>query len=91
MLEIARYITVELEEPDAALRLLDEFNVRIAGLSEFPNRIALTPEEPWHTDGIHRMPVKNFLVYFWVDDSNLEVHVTAVVYGKRDQKSQILI
>lgn len=46
-------------------------------------------EEPWHTNGIHCLPVKNFLVYFWIDEDNAKVQVTAVIYGKRDQLHQL--
>lgn len=52
-------------------------------------RVALIAEEPWHTKGIHRLPVKNFLVYFWVDEDNMKVQITAVIYGKRDQIRQL--
>ena len=51
--------------------------------------IALTEEEPWHNYGIRKMPVKNFLVYFWLDEDHLIVQVTAVVYGKRDLIRQL--
>lgn len=68
---------------------METFRGEIAGLCEFPGRIPLTDEEPWRTEGIHKMPVKNFLVYFWIDEGNSKVQITAVVYGKRDQR-QIL-
>ena len=35
------------------------------------------------------MVVKNFLVYFWIDADNLRVWVTAVVYGRRNQRRQL--
>ncbi len=54
-----------------------------------PARIPLTAEEPWHSQGIHKMVVKNFLVYFWIDDKNLCVWVTAVIYGRRNQRQQL--
>lgn len=87
--EITHYIASELKAPDAALHLLDTLEDAISSLSEFPQRIALTEEEPWHSYGIRKMPVKNFLVYFWVDEDHLKVQVTAVVYGKRDQVHQL--
>ncbi|WP_042356936.1 type II toxin-antitoxin system RelE/ParE family toxin [Bacillus rubiinfantis] len=89
MQEITRYIASELKAPDAALRLLDALEDAISSLSDFPQRVALTEEEPWHSYGIRKMPVKNFLVYFWIDEDHLKVQVTAVVYGKRDQIRQL--
>lgn len=89
MQEITYYIASKLKAPDAALNLLDALEDAISSLSEFPQRIALTEEEPWHSYGIRKMPVKNFLVYFWIDEDHLKVQVTAVVYGKRDQVHQL--
>ena len=31
------------------------------------------------------MPVKNHLVYYWVNEEAKRVYVTAVIYGRRDQ------
>lgn len=49
----------------------------------------LTEEEPWHSMGIHRMTVGEYLVYFWIDEPEKKVQVTAVVYGRRDQREQL--
>lgn len=87
--EIIHYIAYELKSRDAALHLLDELEDAIASLSQFPQRVPLTDEEPWHSNGIHRLPVKNFLVYFWIDEENSKVQITAVVYAKRDQTRQL--
>lgn len=83
------YITYELKAPDAALYLLDTLEDSIASLSHYPQRVALIDEEPWHTNGIRRLPVKNFLVYFWIDENNMKVQIIAVIYGKRDQLYQL--
>ena len=87
--EIVHYISVQLQAPETALRILDVLEEEITSLSQFPNRIALTEEEPWHSYGIHKMPVKNYLVYFWVDEAAKAVHVTAIIYGRRDQISAL--
>jgi toxin ParE1/3/4 len=51
MQKITHYIASELKAPDAALHLLDALEDAIFSLSEFPQRIALTEEEPWHSYG----------------------------------------
>lgn len=89
MKEIMHYIASELKAPDAALHLLDALENAIASLSHFPHRVALTEEEPWHSNGIHRLPIKNFLVYFWIDEHNLKVQITAIVYERRNQILQL--
>lgn len=83
--EIIRYIAHELKAPDAALHLMDILEASFNSLTHFPQRVALIDEEPWHTNGIRRLPVKNFLVYFWVDEDSNKVQITAIIYEKRDQ------
>ena len=36
------------------------------------------------------MPVKNFLVYYLIDEEKITVWVMAVVYGRRDQITALL-
>lgn len=87
--ETIYYVAHELKSPDAALHLLNSFENTFTSLTQFPQRVALMNEEPWHTNGIHRLPVKNFFVYFWIDDNNMKVQITAVIYAKRDQMRQL--
>lgn len=86
---IVKYISSELKAPKAALSLLDEIESATSSLSQFPQRVVLTEEEPWRSLGIRKMPVKNFLVYFWIDEENIKVQVTAVIYGRRAQMKQL--
>lgn len=83
------YINHELKAPNAALHLLNSLENSFASLAHFPQRVSLMNEEPWHTNGIHRLPVKNFLVYFWIDEYNKNVQVIAVIYSKRNQLQQL--
>ena len=89
MQEIVRYISATLQSPENATRWLDTIKAELASLSSMPVRIPLTEEEPWHSQGVHKMVVKNILVYFWIDADNLRVWVTAVVYGRRNQRRQL--
>ena len=66
--EIIHYINYSLQAPGTAMKMLDTLEKEIASLDQFPNRVPLTAEEPWHSQGIHKLPVKNYLVYFWVDE-----------------------
>ena len=54
-----------------------------------PERIKLAEEEPWRSEGIRRMRVKNYYVYFWIDEDNSKVQVTSVIYVSRDQSVQL--
>ena len=89
MKEIMHYISNDLMVPDAADNLLDKIKAEIMKLSCFPKKHALIDEEPWRTEGIRKIVVKNFLIYYWVDDENSRVQVTAVIYSRRNQIRQL--
>lgn len=86
---IRHYIETELSAPEAAKNTLAALRKEIKGLAEMPGRIKLTEEEPWHSEGIHRMHVRNHYVYFWIDEANRRVQVTSVVYVARNQAVQL--
>lgn len=87
--EIIDYVTDELCAPEAADNLLVKMEKRIMSLSEFPERYQLIDEEPWRTEGIRKIVVNNFLIYYWIDVSNKKVQVTAIIYAKRNQVEQL--
>lgn len=89
MKEIVHYISNDLMAPDAADNLLDKMKAEITKLSSFPKKHALIYEEPWRTEGVRKIVVKNFLIYYWVDDDNNRVQVIAVIYSRRDQIRQL--
>ena len=80
--EIRNYIVNELQAPDSANRFLDYLEKEFHSLSQLPQRIVLVDEEPWHSEGIHKMVVKNFIVYFWINEENMIIHITGIVYKK---------
>ena len=90
MQEIVHYISKELLAPEAADKLLDKMQDAIISLSDTPKRYALIEEEPWRHEGVRKIVVKNFLIYYWVDEENLKVQVIAVIYNKIDQLRQLL-
>ncbi|MBD5526307.1 MAG: type II toxin-antitoxin system RelE/ParE family toxin [Lachnospiraceae bacterium] len=86
---IKEYITDELLAPDAAENTMTALRREIASLSQMPERIGLTEEEPWRSEGIRRMRVRNYYVYFWIDKVNNRVQITSVIYVARDQVTQL--
>lgn len=87
--EIVSYIRDTLQSPLTATKMLNTLESAILSLSQFPKSIPLTEEEPWHSQGIHKMVVKNYLVYFWIDEETKTVQVTGIIYGRRDQRHQL--
>ena len=66
--EIVQYISKVLFVPETARKWADALESEIAKPDFMPSRHSLTEEEPWYTKGIHKMPFKNFLVYYLIDE-----------------------
>lgn len=83
--DAAQYIAAELKEPGTAQKWLARMRKKLAGLNELPHRVPLTEEEPWHSEGVHKMQAENFIAYFWVDEAARVVWIIAFIYAGRSQ------
>ena len=90
ILEYASYIQNELLNPQAARKFVKDLREVIAGLDTMPQRHPQLEEEPWRSQGVRKMIVRGYLVYFWINEQTAMVHVVAVIYGRRDQFAQLL-
>lgn len=87
--DIIIYIAKELAAPQAALNLHEDFEKEINSLKFKPKRIKTVDEQPWKDAGIRKTRVKNYYIYFLVDDEEMAVKVNAVIYVGRDQTKQM--
>ena len=87
--EIRRYIEYELLAPIAAKNTIAAIKAKMQSLTHMPSRIHLTPEQPWHDQGVRRDRVKNYYIYFWIDEQNKSVQIIGVIYVQRDQSRQL--
>ena len=88
--EIKRYISQELSAPDAALNTIRTIRAEISKLSDTPAKYKTINEEPWGSAGFRKIRVKNYYVYYWIDEINRKVQITAVIYVKREQVRQLI-
>ena len=82
---IRDYIANELLAPDAAKNMLLLLGKEMSSLARMPLRVKLVDEEPWRSEGVRVKAVKNYLIYFWVNEAEQTVQVFAVIYARRDQ------
>ena len=81
--EIARYISHELTNPEAAEKLSDEIIDAAEKLAAFPYAYAVyTPSRPLKHE-YRRVPVKNYLIFYWIQEEEKEVVIARIIYGKR--------
>ena len=87
--ELRDYIANVLRSPKTARSYLYHLRREIGSLSEMPARIKAVDEEPWHSCGIRKLIVKNFLVYFRIVEEERTVYILNVIYARRDQLPKI--
>ena len=82
--EIFRYITEVLYEPAIAERICDAIETAILSLMQFPLRHSVIIEEPFALREIRRMHVKNYTIFYVVENAEKKVHVLRVLYSRRN-------
>lgn len=84
MLEIVRYISRDLQNPDAAEHLAVELVNAAESLLTFPYATpAYYPIRPLKHE-YRKILVRNYLMFYWVDEEKKLVTIARVVYAKRD-------
>ena len=84
MLEIVRYISRELQNPDAVNRLAVELVKAAEGVLHFPYATPVyQPIRPSNHE-YRKILVQNYLMFYWVDEEKKLVTVARVVYAKRN-------
>ncbi len=86
---IREYIATELKEPIIAKRILELLKSEMMSLQTMPYRVKCIDEQPWGELGFRKIRVKNYYVYFCIDESRKEVQILAVIYVRRDQAKQL--
>ena len=81
---IGRYIAMELHSPQSASALVEYIQAAVHGLKNMPKRHALVADERLAFSGIRAIPIKNYLVFYTVDDDAQTVVIQRVLYGRRD-------
>ena len=82
--DIKIYITNELQEPVTAINITNAILDAIDTLEQMPDRIALVKDKRLAAQGIRPLYVKNYTVFFRIDDSLDVVEVVRVLYSHRD-------
>ena len=81
---ILLYITKTLKQPTIAKRIYTEIKKQIDTLRTMPARQKIVDEEPYAAQGVRKLYVENYMVFYVVDDSKKEVHVFRILYNRRE-------
>ena len=83
------YISVDLQSPMAAARLLADMGRFIQSLASFPSRFRLLPRSPWRERGYHCASVRNYIVIYKVDEARGEVFVSRVFHSLQNWEAML--
>ena len=84
MLEIVRYISVELKNPNSADRLAVELVEAAERVLSFPYAAPFyQPIRPLKHE-YRKIFVQNYLMFYWVNEEEKLVTVARAIYAKRD-------
>lgn len=82
--EIRRYIAEELFEPREAENIINRIAEAILGLEEIPLRYALVTDERLAVNGIRKLIIDNYIVFYIVTEGNRTVTIVKILYVRRD-------
>ena len=87
--EIYEYIAYTLLVPDTAKAISEKIMGEARSLESLPERNPLYQDEPWHSQGVRFLRVKNYLVFYTVNPDTDTVSIARIVYGGRDISRQL--
>ena len=87
IISAVNYISVKLKAPKAANNLLDEIEKHEEILGKTPNIYPRVPDEYLAEKGLRFAIIKNYLMFFSVDEEEKVVNVVRFLYGRRDWKN----
>ena len=87
--DIYEYITYTLLSPDAAKNTTERILESVRSLENMPDRNPLYKDEPWHSQGMRFVPVKNYLVFYTANAKEDTVSIVRIMYGARDISKQL--
>ncbi|MBO4603990.1 MAG: type II toxin-antitoxin system RelE/ParE family toxin [Clostridiales bacterium] len=82
--DILRYISVELANPKAASRFIEDFMKAVDEVCSFPECGALVDNEYIPVRSVRHMVIGNYVMYYLPDQNKKICFVLRLIYGRRD-------
>ena len=84
MVDIAKYIGVKLENPEAAERLAEKMIEAAEKLTDMPYKCPVyIPVKPLRHE-YRKLIVQNYIMFYWVDEDKKLITIARVVYSGRE-------
>lgn len=86
---VYEYIAYSLLVPDTARKMYQQIIQGARSLESMPERNPLYKEEPWHSQGVRFIPIKNYLLFYTVNHDTHTVSIARILYGGMDISRQL--
>ena len=84
LIQIHDYIANEANEPKNANDLINDIRNTIRLLDTFPLRFPVVSFSPWKALNMRYFTIKNQIIFYLVNESNLTVNIVRIYSSKRD-------
>lgn len=84
LIKMGEYIAIELLEPSIAQKVVNKIVDAVLELEELPFRNALVADEKLAKQGIRKIIVENYMVFYIVTEESKTVTIVRISYGRRD-------
>lgn len=82
--DIVRSISVLLSAPTAALKMMDAIEEALTGLAVMPQKYPPVSDERLAMMGYRKLLVKNYIIFFTIDEKSKVVDVERILYARRN-------
>ncbi len=81
---IVRYISAQLSAPITALKMMDIIEEAVSGLAVMPQKYPFVVDERLAMLGYYKLLVKNYVIFFTIDEKSKVVDIERILYAKRN-------
>ncbi len=82
--DIVQYISAQLSAPMTALKMIDTLDEAITGLTTMPQKCPSVTDERLAMMGYRKLSVKNYIVFFTIDEKSKIINVERILYTRRN-------
>lgn len=81
---IYMYISNTLKAKSAATNHVNAIRKAARSLQTMPERFAIIEGKHWGSLAVHKLPVRNYVIFYLVDKNSSTVNIVRIFYGGRD-------
>ncbi|MBD2872499.1 type II toxin-antitoxin system RelE/ParE family toxin [Paenibacillus arenilitoris] len=85
--DIVRYISAQLAAPETALGMMQTIEQAILDLEDHPQRYPHVQDERLAMLGYRKLIVKNYIVFYTIDEAFKIVDVERILYTRRNWRN----